>query len=103
MGAVKLWLTSTVLELAMQAAVVKTQKIKQDKVKVHLKDKEKSWIIENPTLIKTVLKEPNNRIASASLFQSLSSSWAEQHTIFTEALGILTHSSRSPISSSGLF
>lgn len=104
MGAVKLWLSATVLlELAMQAAVVKTQKIKQDKLKVHLKDKEESWIIESPTLIKTVLKEPSNHVASASLFQSLSSSWAKQHTIVTEALGILTHSSRSPISSSGLF
>lgn len=39
---------------AGQAVVFKTQKIQQDKLKVHLKDKEESWIIESPTLIRTV-------------------------------------------------
>lgn len=42
------------LARAGQAVVVKTQKIQQDKLKVHLKDKEESWIIESPTLIRTV-------------------------------------------------
>lgn len=53
---------------AGQAAIVKTQKIKQ----VHLKDIEVSWIIERPTLIKSVLKEPSDHIPLASLLQSLS-------------------------------
>lgn len=80
---------------AGQAAVVKTEKIKQ----VHLKDKEVSWIIEGPTLIKSVLKEPSDHITLASL----SSPCAAPDTIFTKALAILTHSSSSPISGSGLF
>lgn len=53
-AAVKLWLTATAGQGAGQGVVVKTQKIQQDKLKVHLKDKEESWIIESPTLIRTV-------------------------------------------------
>lgn len=83
---------------AGQAAIVKTQKIKQ----VHLKDKEVCWIIERPTLIKSVLKEPSDHITLASLLQSLSLC-AAQDTIFTKTLAILTHRSSSPISGSGLF
>lgn len=86
------------LAAAGQAAIVKTQKIKQ----VHLKDIEVSWIIERPTLIKSVLKEPSDHITLASLLQSLSLC-AAQDTIFTKTLAILAHRSSSPISGSGLF
>lgn len=97
--AVKLRSDSHSLAGAGDAAVVKTQKIKQ----VHLKDKGVSWIIESPTLIKSVWKEPSDHIKLASLFQSLSSSCAMQDIVFTKALAILTHSFSSPISGSGLF
>lgn len=84
---------------ASQPVVVKTQKIKQDKLKVHLKDKEESWIIETPTLIRTVKRARRWH----HIGQSLCSSCAVQHTISTKALGILTHNSGFPISASGLF
>lgn len=61
---------------AGQVVVVKIKKIKQ----VHLKDKEVSWIIESPTLIKSVLKEPSDHFTLASLFQSLSSLCAAEDT-----------------------